>query len=214
MQRKVGRWKIPILTAAGVIIPWQLMQEILQERAALYAAGVMLPAERAEFELLLEFHEELQQHVSRLLAVVATVTLAESGNHRPPAALKDRILAAVPVDAPSASEAAPVARVRTDAAGLIEWVNEEFTAMCGYTLPELRGRKPGALLQGAATDPGAVAVLRDGIRQARPAEVELVNYHKDGGPYRVHVAITPILDDMRKPIFYLAEERKLALAAV
>ncbi len=189
------------------------MQEILQERAALYAAGVMLPAERAEFELLLEFHLELQAHVNGLLETATTVMLAASEHRSPPAALKNRILAAIPADAPAGNGPAPVAKVRTDASGLIEWVNEDFTTLCGYQLAELRGRKPGALLQGAATDPKAIAALRAGIREAQPVEAELVNYHKDGSPYRVHVAITPIFDDERKPLFYVAKERKLALAA-
>jgi PAS domain S-box-containing protein len=188
------------------------MQEILKERAALYAAGVMMPAERAEFELLLEFHEELQEHVRRLLEVVVAVMLDGSGDHQPPASLKHRILATVAADVPAAGGSGAVAKVRTDATGLVEWVNEDFTAMCGYQLAELRGRKPGALLQGAATDQRAVATLREAIRHAQPGEAELVNYHKDGSPYRVHVAITPILDDERKPLFYLAKERKLPLA--
>jgi PAS domain S-box-containing protein len=188
------------------------MQEILQERAALYAAGAMLPAERAEFELLLEFHEELQRHVSQLLEVAAVVMLGSSSHPRPPASLKERLLASVPAMTPTTQETGGIAKVRTDAAGLIEWVNEDFTAMCGYELAELRGRKPSALLQGAATDPHAIAALRSGIRQAQPVEAELINYHKNGTPYRVHVSITPILDDERKPFLYVAKERKLALA--
>ena len=188
------------------------MLEILQDRAALYAAGTLLPAERAEFELLLEFHEELQQHVSRLLEVAATVVVATSGNHRPPPSLKDRILAAVPAHLSGPAEAA-VAKVRTDGSGLIEWVNAEFTAMCGYELAELRGRKPGTVLQGAATNREQVAALRAGIRELRPVEAELVNYHKNGSPYRVHIAITPICDDDRKPLFYVAKERRLPLVA-
>jgi PAS domain S-box-containing protein len=188
------------------------MQDILNERAALYAAGVMMPAERAEFELLLEFHEELQGHVRRLLEVAAVVMLDGSGDHRPPASLKDRILAAVAADVPAAGGFGAVAKVRTDATGLIEWVNEDFVAMCGYGLAELRGRKPGAFLQGAATDPRAVATLREAIRKVQPVEAELINYHKNGSPYRVHVAITPILDDERKPLFYVAKERQLPLA--
>lgn len=189
------------------------MLEILQDRAALYAAGTMLPAERAEFELLMEFHKELQQHVSRLLEVAAVVMVATSGDHRPPPSLKDRILAAVPAHGPAPVHGAPAAKVRTDGSGLIEWVNPEFTAMCGYELAELRGRKPGTVLQGAASNREEIAALRAAIREVRPIEAELINYHKNGSPYRVHIAITPICDDDRKPLFYLAKERRLPLVA-
>ncbi len=188
------------------------MQEILQERAALYAAGVMSATQRAEFELLLEFHEELQAHVSGLMEVTNAVLLSRAADRTPPASLRERILAAVSDDRPATVPTA-VAKVRTGATGLIEWVNAEFTAMCGYELAELRGRKPGVLLQGAATDARAVASLRSGIRAVQPVEAELINYHKDGSPYRVHVAITPVLDDERKPLFFLAREQKLELAA-
>ena len=130
-----------------------------------------------------------------------------------PESLKDRILAAVPAHGPAPVHGAPAAKVRTDGSGLIEWVNAEFTAMCGYELAELRGRKPGTVLQGAASDRQEIAALRAAIREVRPIEAELVNYHKNGSPYRVHIAITPICDDDQKPLFYVAKERRLPLVA-
>ena len=44
----------------------------------------------------------------------------------------------------------------TDREGKIEWVNDGFERISGYTLEEASGRKPGHLLQGPDTDPETV----------------------------------------------------------
>lgn len=190
------------------------MQAILHDWAALYVAGAMTSSERTQFDLLLECHEELQAHVARLQEATVSALMRGVPQVTPPVVLKNRILDALEAIAPAVSVGTgEVAKVRTNAAGLIEWVNPAFTTMCGYTLDELRGKKPGALLQGAQTAADAVAQVRAALREARPIETELMNYHKDGSPYRVLVAITPILNDERQPIFFVASERKLALVA-
>jgi PAS domain S-box-containing protein len=102
--------------------------------------------------------------------------------------------------------------VVTDPAGQVEWVNPAFTGMCGYALDELKGRKPGHLLQGPDTDRAAVNRIREAIRDRRPCRETLVNYHKDGSRYRVDLRITPILDDKSQPHWFVAQERKLVEA--
>ena len=53
-----------------------MLSELLQEQAALYAAGVMTSRQREQFEVVVEFHDELREFVSRLVEVGAAVTLA------------------------------------------------------------------------------------------------------------------------------------------
>ena len=48
----------------------------------------------------------------------------------------------------------------TNAAGEVEWVNQAYTDVTGWTLPEVRGRKPGSYLQGPGTDRKAAARIR------------------------------------------------------
>lgn len=184
-----------------------MSHELLQERAALYAAGAMPAPERDAFEVLLEYQVELRAQVARLQEAMALV--AFTGTVRevaPPAGLKGRILSAV---RESFSAPAPEALVVAGPGGLVEWVNPAFTEMCGYSLDELRGRKPGHLLQGPGTDPAAVARIRAALHSAAPCRETLVNYHKDGSAYRVDLRITPILDDARQPLWFVARERKL-----
>jgi PAS domain S-box-containing protein len=186
-----------------------MLSELLQDRAALYVAGAMTAAERENFELMLEFHEELRSHVAGLREAMTAVALNEVRGARvsPPAALKARILASLDLQ-PAKDE--PEAVVVTGPDRLVHWINPAFTAMCGYSLEELRGRKPGALLQGRETDLEAVGRIREALREKRPCRETLVNYHKDGSAYRVDLRIAPVLDDEGSPLWFVARERKLA----
>jgi PAS domain S-box-containing protein len=189
-----------------------MLSELLQERAALYATGAMLAPERENFELVLEFHEELRRHVAELQEVSARVAMAGvSTRVAPPANLKERLLQSVALRRrPVAAEALVVA----DSRGCIEWVNTGFTALCGYELDELRGRRPGEILQGEATDQAGVERIRRALRTCRPCREILVNYHKDGSPYHVDLQISPVLDDEGAPLWFVATERKLSAADV
>ena len=93
--------------------------------------------------------------------------------------------------------------------GLVQWVNPAFSAMCGYTLDELRGKKLGPILQGAQTDRETAERMRLAVREYRPCRETILNYHKNGTPYWVEVAITPIMDDAGQPLWLVAREREL-----
>jgi PAS domain S-box-containing protein len=186
-----------------------MLSELLQDRAALYVAGALTAPERENFELILEFHDELRVHVAALEGAANSIWLARltaTPTPTPPAALKNRLFAALDSHP---QPVAPDALVVADRAGLIEWVNPAFTALCGFSLDELRGRKPGHFLQGPATDQAAVNRIRESVRARRACRETLDNYHKNGAHYRVDVAITPILDDEQQPLWFVARERKL-----
>lgn len=169
----------------------------------------MTAPERESFELVLEFKDDLREHVSHLQAVGTKMLLARVPRHAaPPPGLKNRILGSLDS---RPRQLVPDGLVVTGPAGLVEWVNPAFTAMCGYEAAELRGRKPGHVLQGPATDPAAIRRIREAVRNHRPCRETLVNYHKNGTLYRVDVAITPILDDDGQPLWFIARERQLPL---
>jgi len=181
--------------------------EVLQDRATLYVSGAMTATERDSFEILLEFHQELRQLVAGLQDVVTAVTMAETEpKSKPSDALKSRLLQTVAAMPPQAE---PDALVVANARGLVEWINPAFTALCGYSLEELKGRKPGALLQGPETDPATVARIRSALLAREACRETILNYHKDGTRYRAEVSITPILDDTRSPLWFVARERRL-----
>lgn len=182
--------------------------EFLEDRAALYVSGAMTAQERENFKLILEFNAELRIRVARLRDAMSELVFAsESPGSAPSAELKARILSSL--DA-KPHKAEPEALVVTNPAGKVKWVSAAFTDMCGFTLNELRGRKPGHLLQGEATDLSAVERIRVALRQKRPCRETLVNYHKDGSDYVVDIRIVPILDDHGEPLWFIAKERKLS----
>jgi methyl-accepting chemotaxis protein len=83
----------------------------------------------------------------------------------------------------------------TDANGAIEYVNPGFERMTGYTFAEVKGRKPGAFLQGPQTDRETIAAIREHLHAGRPYYDEILNYHKDGRPYWISLAIDPVKND-------------------
>ena len=105
----------------------------------------------------------------------------------------------------------PEGFVMTGSDRLVQWVNPAFTAMCGYSLDELRGKSLGPILQGEKSDRGAIARMRSALHARRPCRETLVNYHKDGSAYVVDIEITPILDEEQQPLWFVARERKLEL---
>lgn len=103
------------------------------------------------------------------------------------------------------------ARVETDPQGHITSINPAFTELCGFTFPEIQGKKPGHFLQGPDTDREAVSVLREGVKTARRTEVEIINYHKNGAPYRVAITMEPVLDEHQELIGFRAVAEKRSL---
>lgn len=100
--------------------------------------------------------------------------------------------------------------VIADIQGRVTWMNPAFTRLCGYTLDEMQGQKPGHLLQGPDSDPEAVALLRQAVAQRTPITVELVNYHKNGSPYVVSISLTPLRNRAGKPTGFMAVEREIS----
>lgn len=84
--------------------------------------------------------------------------------------------------------------LRTDASGLIEWTNAGFTRLTGYTLEEVKGRKPGSFLQGPNTDPETLKMIRQRVKNEEAVEAEIVNYSKSGREYWVSLRIQPLHD--------------------
>jgi methyl-accepting chemotaxis protein len=82
----------------------------------------------------------------------------------------------------------------TDENGLVQYVNRGFTRLTGYTLDEIRGKKPGRVLQGEATDPATIALIRESLRERKPIYNEILNYAKSGDPYWISLAINPVFD--------------------
>ena len=81
-----------------------------------------------------------------------------------------------------------------DREGRIEWVNQAFEKTTGYTRREAIGKLPGALLNGADTDPAAADHIAGRIAAAQAFSAEILNYAKDGRAFWVAVECVPVFD--------------------
>lgn len=83
----------------------------------------------------------------------------------------------------------------TDAKGLIEYVNPGFTKLTGYSFEEVKGKKPGDILQGKLTDPDTKKRVHDKLEEKEPFYDEILNYTKTGSAYWISLAINPVFDN-------------------
>ena len=97
----------------------------------------------------------------------------------------------------------------TDADGLVEWVNDGFSKITGYSLEEVQGTKPGSLLQGALTNPQTIKNIREAIRAQQSFQGEILNYHKNGNPYWLYLQINPIFDGQGNLVQFIAIESEI-----
>jgi len=73
-------------------------------------------------------------------------------------------------------------------------VNAAFCALTGYTEDEVIGRNC-RFLRGPDTENGQTEKLRSAVHGQHPALAELINYRKDGTPFRNAVMIAPLFDN-------------------
>jgi PAS domain S-box-containing protein len=84
-------------------------------------------------------------------------------------------------------------------------VNRAFCTLTGYSEEEIKGRNC-RFLSGAGTDRTARLELRSAVQEGRPLLVELINYKKDGTPFRNAVMIAPVLGPGGEVDYFLGSQ--------
>jgi PAS domain S-box-containing protein len=105
-------------------------------------------------------------------------------------------------------ELTPIAAVVTDPRrpdNPIVAVNDAFCRLTGYRKEEIVGRNC-RFLAGPETEASAQAVLREAVREQRPALAQMVNYRKDGSAFRNIVMIAPVLDASGEAAYFLGSQ--------
>lgn len=82
----------------------------------------------------------------------------------------------------------------TDANGEIEYVNSGFTQLTGFTIDDVRGKKPGQILQGKHTSAETIARIRKNLNERVAFYDEILNYDASGEAYWISLAINPVFN--------------------
>ncbi len=83
----------------------------------------------------------------------------------------------------------------TDVKRRIEWVNDAFVRITGWTLEEVKGKTPGSILQFDKTDPETILKMRTALDQGLPVQTEILNRSKHGRDYWLSIDIQPLRDE-------------------
>ncbi len=96
------------------------------------------------------------------------------------------------------------ALIITDKHGRVEWVNRGFTRITEYSLEEIKGKKPGDVLQGPKTDPKTIDRIARAIKMKEPVETDILNYTKSGREYWVQMHIQPVFGDNNQILNFIS----------
>ena len=87
--------------------------------------------------------------------------------------------------------------------------NEAFVTLTGYRSDEIIGHNC-RFLSGKGTEPWLTEMLRNGIRRRQPVIVEILNYKKNGTPFRNAVMVAPIFDVHGELEYFLGSQVEIA----
>lgn len=90
----------------------------------------------------------------------------------------------------------------------LEIANPAFCTLTGYPEDEILGRNC-RFLAGEATEPWITDQIRNAIGSRRPVLVDILNYRRDGTPFRNAVLVTPLFDDQGQLVWFLGSQVEL-----
>ncbi|CAN7549468.1 PAS domain S-box protein [Acidovorax sp. LjRoot194] len=99
----------------------------------------------------------------------------------------------------AALQTSPVSVVITDGEGRIDWVNTQYERNTGYSLAEVRGKKPSIVASGQ-TPAQTYQAMWSTLLSGRSWQGHFVNRRRDGSTYHDEATLSPVLDENGKRI--------------
>jgi PAS domain S-box-containing protein len=87
----------------------------------------------------------------------------------------------------------------------LEAANPAFCSLTGYSESEIVGRNC-RFLAGELTEPWLTDRIRQAIGSRRPVLVDILNYRRDGSPFRNAVLVSPLFDDEGDLAWFLGSQ--------
>lgn len=109
----------------------------------------------------------------------------------------------------SALQAAANAIVITDPLGRIEWANQAFSQLSGYSLSEVLGRNPRELVKSGQHEDAFYHAMWRTIVAKHVWQGSLVNRHKSGALHDEEMTITPVLDSQQNISHFVAVKQDI-----
>lgn len=83
--------------------------------------------------------------------------------------------------------------------------NERFCDLTGYSVDQVVGRNC-RFLSGPATEPWLSEEISRGVLEHRPVLVEILNYKRNGQPFRNAVLVAPLYDEDYSLMYFLGSQ--------
>lgn len=94
----------------------------------------------------------------------------------------------------------------TDPESHILWVNDRFCEITEYSIEEVIGFKPSAILQGEESDVKTIKEISKKLKALEPFQQEILNYTKSGKKFWLRMSVTPVFDENHNHTHFLAIE--------
>ena len=88
-------------------------------------------------------------------------------------------------------------------------VNEAFRTLTGYDEAEILGRNC-RFLAGEGTEAWLTETIRQGTRRRTPVLVEILNYKRDGTPFRNAVLVAPVFGEDGELTYFLGSQVEIS----
>ncbi len=91
----------------------------------------------------------------------------------------------------------------TDPERRVQWLNEGFTRLTGYTLADVYGRRPPEFLAGPQTDLKTLEKIGRQLQQGQAVHTRIYFYRKDGTGFWDELRIEPLRDEQGRLIGFM-----------
>ncbi|NWF88841.1 MAG: PAS domain S-box protein [Ignavibacteriaceae bacterium] len=147
--------------------------------------------------LYLDIHASLIQRYNKKLVIISIHKISD----RKVDEKELKILSEIVKQSPSTV-------LLTNIDGTIEYVNQKFTEVTGYSASEVLGKTPD-ILRNKSNNPSVYRNLWKTIKSGNVWKGEFVNTKKNGEPYWASSVIAPIINDDGEPTHFLSIEQDI-----